>query len=72
MRQRAKATFKAMYGPMNGQIVPDYLAEFMWMQTFVGHQGPWNFQGSNFQEMVVSFSTNFICMIRYPLTLSNC
>ena len=37
MWQRAKAKFKAMYGPTNRQMVPDYLAEFMWMQRFVGH-----------------------------------
>ena len=37
MWQRAKAKFKAMYGPTNRRMVPDYLAEFMWIQRFVGH-----------------------------------
>ena len=37
MWQRAKAKFKAMYGPSNRGMIADYLSEFMWMQRFVDH-----------------------------------
>ena len=37
MWQRAKAKFGAMYGLTNQEMVPDYLAELMWMQKCVGH-----------------------------------
>ena len=37
MWQRAKAKFKAMFGPTNREMIPDYLAEFMWMQRFRDH-----------------------------------
>ncbi len=37
MWQRAKAKFKAMFGPSNRDIIPNYLAEFMWMQRFREH-----------------------------------
>ena len=37
MCQWAQAKFKGNYGLANQQIVPDYLAEFMWMQRYLGH-----------------------------------
>ncbi|XP_074660563.1 uncharacterized protein LOC141913025 [Tubulanus polymorphus] len=37
MWQRAKAKFKAMAGPSNRAMIPDYLAEFMWVQRFGDH-----------------------------------
>ena len=37
MWQRAKAKFKSMFGPTNRDMIPDYLAEFMWNQRFKEH-----------------------------------
>ena len=34
MWQRSKAKFKAMFGPTNRDMIPDYLSEFMWNQRF--------------------------------------
>ena len=34
MWQRAKNKFKAQHGPTNRDMIPDYLAEFMWNQRF--------------------------------------
>ena len=33
MWQRNKAKFKAMHGPTNRDMIPDYLSEFMWDQV---------------------------------------
>lgn len=38
MWQRSKAKFKAMHGPTNREMVPDYLSEFMWAQRFTEHR----------------------------------
>ena len=43
MWQRSKAKFKAMYGPTNRAMVPDYLAEFMWAQRFGGEHAFFHF-----------------------------
>ena len=37
MWQRAKAKFKSMFGPTNRDMIPDYLAEFIWNQRFKEH-----------------------------------
>ena len=37
MWQQAKAKFKSMFGPTNRDMIPDYLAEFMWNQRFKEH-----------------------------------
>ena len=37
MWQWAKAKFKSMFGPTNRDMIPDYLAEFMWDQRFKKH-----------------------------------
>ena len=34
MWQKSKSKFKSMYGPTNREMIPDYLAEFMWSQRF--------------------------------------
>jgi len=34
MWQRAKTKFKAQHGSSNREMIPDYLAEFMWFQRF--------------------------------------
>ena len=34
MWQKSKSKFKSMYGPTNRDMIPDYLAEFMWSQRF--------------------------------------
>ena len=34
MWQRAKTKFKAQHGSTNREMIPDYLAEFMWFQRF--------------------------------------
>jgi len=34
MWQRAKNKFKSQYEPTNRAMIPDYLAEFMWLQRF--------------------------------------
>lgn len=43
MWQRSKSKFKAMHGPTNRAMIPDYLAEFMWAQRFGGPQAYFNF-----------------------------
>ena len=37
MWQQVKAKFKSMFGPTNCDMIPDYLAEFMWNQRFKEH-----------------------------------
>ena len=37
MWQWAKAKFKLKFGPINRDMIPDYLAEFMWNQRFKEH-----------------------------------
>ena len=37
MWQRAKAKFKSMFGPTKRDMIPDYLAEFVWNQKFKEH-----------------------------------
>ena len=37
MWQWAKAKFKSKFGPTNHDMIPDYLAEFMWNQRFKEH-----------------------------------
>ena len=34
MWQRAKNKFKSQHGSINGELIPDYLVEFMWLQRF--------------------------------------
>eukprot|EP00795_Rhopilema_esculentum_P017054 gene17054-8570_t len=38
MWQRAKAKFKAMYGPTNREMVEEYLSEFIWSHQFSDNQ----------------------------------
>ena len=35
---RAKSKLKAMMGPTNREMIPDYLSEFMWVQRFNEHR----------------------------------
>ena len=37
MWQWAKVKFKSKFGPINCDMIPDYLAEFMWNQRFKEH-----------------------------------
>ena len=37
MWQRSKTKFKAMFGPINRGMIPDYFLEFMWAQRFKEH-----------------------------------
>ncbi|XP_065662708.1 uncharacterized protein LOC136085338 [Hydra vulgaris] len=37
MWQKSKTKFKAMFGPTNREMIPDYLSEFMWTQRFKEH-----------------------------------
>ena len=35
---RAKSKLKAIMGPTNREVIPDYLPEFMWVQRFNEHR----------------------------------
>ena len=62
MWQRAKTKFKAQHGSTNREMIPDYLAEFMWFQQF-GENPFFNFWTKWQQTCILYEMVGVICLI---------